>query len=112
NSMRKQAIERGLASAFAYAAESGQQLMLKKDYLGAKDMFLADEVILPASAWASYLLASANALLGVKQQAIQELQNALDKGITNSKALDDGAFDRIREEDAFKKILAKLSAGQ
>ena len=112
NSMRKQAIERGLASAFAYAAESGQQLMLKKDYLGAKDMFLAGEVILPTSAWASYLLATAHAQLGEKKQAIQELKKALDKGMTNAKALDDGAFDRMREEDAFKKILAKLSAGQ
>jgi dienelactone hydrolase len=112
NSMRKQAIERGLASAFAYAAESGQQLMLKKDYLGAKDMFLAGEAILPTSAWASYLLATAHAQLGEKKQAIQELKKALDKGMTNAKALDDGAFDRMREEDAFKKILAKLSAGQ
>ena len=29
---RRQAIERGLASAFAYAVESGQQAMLKKDF--------------------------------------------------------------------------------
>src|SRR5262249_18706157 len=66
NPWRKQAIERGLASAFAYAAESGQQLMLKKDYLGAKDMFLAGETILPSSAWASYLTATAHAQLGEK----------------------------------------------
>jgi dienelactone hydrolase len=109
NSMRKQAIERGLASAFAYAAESGQQLMLKKDYLGAKDMFLAGEVILPTSAWASYLLATAYAQLGEKKQAIQELKKALEKGMTNAKALDDSAFDRIREEQGFKEVVARLA---
>jgi len=47
---RKQAIERGLASAFSFAVESGQQAMLKKDYLAAKDMFQAGEVILPENA--------------------------------------------------------------
>jgi predicted esterase len=111
NSMRKQAIERGLASAFAYAAESGQQLMLKKDYLGAKDMFVAGEVILPTSAWASYLLATAHAQLGEKKQAIQALKKALEKGMTNAKALDDSAFDRIREEQGFKEIGARLAQG-
>ena len=49
---RKQAIERGLASAFAYAAETGQQAMLKKDFVAAKSMFQAGEVILPESGWA------------------------------------------------------------
>src|SRR5262249_39748273 len=112
NSMRKQAIERGLASAFAYAAESGQQLMLKKDYLGAKDMFLAGEVILPTSAWASYLLATAYAQMGEKKQAIQELKKALEKGMTNAKALDDSAFDRIREDESFRQVVAKLSEAQ
>jgi tetratricopeptide (TPR) repeat protein len=109
NSMRKQAIERGLASAFAYAAESGQQLMLKKDYLGAKDMFVAGEVILPTSAWASYLLATAYAQMGEKKQAIQELKKALEKGMTNAKALDDSAFDRIREEQGFREVVARLA---
>ena len=108
NSMRKQAIERGLASAFAYAAESGQQLMLKKDYLGAKDMFLAGEVILPTSAWASYLLATAHAQLGEKKQTIQELKKALEKGMTNAKALDDSAFDKLREDSTFKEMVEKL----
>ena len=51
----RQAIERGLASAFAYAVESGQQAMLKKDFISAKSMFQAGEIILPESAWASYL---------------------------------------------------------
>jgi len=110
---RKQAIERGLASAFSYAAESGQQLMLKKDYLGAKDMFQAGEIILPTSAWASYLLAQAHAQLGEKKQAIQELKKALEKGMTNAKALDDSAFDKLRDDAAFKEMVEKLhSAGK
>ena len=109
---RKQAIERGLASAFAFAAESGQQAMLKKDYLAAKEMFHAGETIQPESAWASYLLATADAQLGEKKQAIQELKKALEKGMTNAKALEDGAFDRIRNEEGFKELSARLAAGK
>src|SRR5690242_114370 len=98
---RKQAIERGLASAFSFAVESGQQAMLKKDYLAAKDMFQAGETILPESAWASYLVATAHAQLGEKKQAIQELKKALEKRM-NPKSLEDAAFDRIRGEEGFK----------
>jgi tetratricopeptide (TPR) repeat protein len=109
---RKQAIKRGLASAFSFAVESGQQAMLKKDYLPAKDMFQAGEVILPESAWASYLVATAHAQLGEKKQAIQELKKALEKGMTNPKSLEDAAFDRIRGEEGFKEISAKLAGKQ
>jgi predicted esterase len=109
---RKQAIERGLASAFSFAVESGQQAMLKKDYLAAKDMFQASEVILPDSAWASYLVATSHAQLGEKKQAIQELKKALEKGMTNPKSLEDAAFDRIREEQGFKEVVASLSKSQ
>lgn len=112
NAARKQAIERGLASAFAYAAETGQQAMLKKDFIAAKSMFQAGEVIQPESAWASYLSATACAQLGEKKPAIQELKKALEKGMTNAKALDDAAFDRIREEQGFKEIVASLSQSQ
>jgi predicted esterase len=109
---RKQAIERGLASAFSFAVESGQQAMLKKDFLAAKDMFQAGEVILPESAWASYLVATAAAQLGEKKQAIQQLKKALEKGMTNPKSLEDAAFDRIRNDEAFKELSAKLAAGK
>ena len=109
---RKQAIERGLASAFAYAVESGQQAMLKKDYLAAKEMFQACETIEPENAWASYLVATADAQLGEKKQAIQALKKALEKGMTNPKALEDGAFDRIRNDEGFKEISARLATGK
>jgi predicted esterase len=112
NPARQQGIERGLASAFAYAAETGQQAMLKKDFVSAKSMFQAGEVILPDSAWASYLVATSQAQLGEKKPAIQELKKALEKGMTNAKALDDAAFDRIRNEAEFKELSAKLAAGK
>jgi dienelactone hydrolase len=105
----RQAISRGMASAFAYAAETGQQAMLKKDYFHAKDMFQAGETILPESAWASYLVATAHAQLGEKKQAIQELKKALDKGMSNAKALDDSAFDRIRGDKDFQELARKLA---
>ena len=106
---RKQAIERGLASAFAFAAESGQQAMLKKDYLAGKEMFQAGETIQPESAWASYLVATAHAQLGEKKQAIQELKKAVEKGMTNPKALEDAAFDRIRGEEGFKQVASSVA---
>lgn len=110
NPALRQAIERGLASAFAYAAESGQQAMLKKDFISAKSMFQEGEIILPDSAWASYLLATACAQMGEKKPAVQALKRAMEKGMTNPKALDDAAFDRIRNETEFKELSAKLAA--
>lgn len=111
NQERQDAIARGLASAFAYAVETGQQAMLKKDFRPAKDMFQAGEIIMPESAWASYLLASADAQMGDKKQAIEELKKALGKGMTNAKLLDDNAFDKIRGEAAFKALAEKLRLG-
>jgi predicted esterase len=110
NTANKQAIARGLASAFSFAAETGQQAMLKKDYLSAKDMFHAGELIQPDNAWASYLLATADAQLGDKKQTVQALKRALDKGMTNAKALDDNAFDRVRDDQGFQQIVASLAA--
>jgi hypothetical protein len=112
NPTRRQGIDRGLASAFAYAAETGQQAMLKKDFISAKSMFQAGEIILPESAWANYLSATACAQLGEKKPAIQELKKAMEKGMTSAKALDDAAFDRIREEQGFKEVVASLSKSQ
>ena len=107
---RKNAIARGLASAFAYAVETGQQEMLKKDYLSAREMFQVGEIIQPDSAWASYLSATAYAALGEKKPAIQKLKKAMNKGLSNPKSLEDPAFDRIRNEEAFKQIAASLSS--
>src|SRR6476646_9144136 len=109
---QRQAIERGLSSAFAYAAETGQHAMLKKDFISAKSMFQAGEIIQPESAWASYLVATSQGELGQKKPAIQELKKAMEKGMTSAKALEDAAFDRIRNEPEFKELSAKLAAGK
>ena len=106
---RRNAIARGMASAFAFAVENGQQEMLKKDYSSAKEMFRACEIIQPESVWATYLLATAEVQLGEKKQAIQALKRAVDKGMTSPKALDDAAFDRIRNEEGFKELAASLA---
>ena len=97
-------------SAFAYAVETGQQEMLKKDYLSAREMFQVGEIIQPDSAWATYLSATAYAALGEKKPAIQKLKKAMNKGLSNPKSLEDPAFDRIRNEEAFKQIAASLSS--
>jgi hypothetical protein len=112
NPAMKQAIARALASAFAFAIENGQQLMLKKNPISARTMFQAGEVIQPESAWASYLVATSEAELGQKKQAIEELKKAMEKGMTSAAALDDSAFDRIRNDAEFKELIAKLAAGK
>src|SRR5579864_1915013 len=112
NPAMKHAIARALASAFAFAIENGQQLMLKKTPIPARTMFQAGEVIQPESAWASYLVATAQAKLGEKKMAIQELKKAIEKGMTSATALDDSAFDRIRNDAEFKELTAKLAAGK
>jgi len=86
--------------------------MLKKDFISARSMFQAGEIIQPESAWASYLVATSQAELGEKKPAIQELKKAMEKGMTSAKALDDAAFDRIRNEPEFKELSAKLAAGK
>ena len=112
NPAMKHAIARALASAFAFAIENGQQLMLKKTPIPARTMFQAGEVIQPDSAWASYLVATAQAELGEKKMAIQELKKAMEKGMTSASALDDSAFDRMRNDAEFKELSAKLAAGK
>jgi poly(3-hydroxybutyrate) depolymerase len=107
---RKNAIARGLASAFAFAAETGQQDLLKKDYASAREVFQAGEIIEPESAWASYLLAVACGRMGEKKQALAALKRAVDKGAKDAKALDDPAFERLRDDKEFKEIQARLSA--
>jgi hypothetical protein len=57
-------------------------------------------------------VATSEAELGQKKQAIEELKKALKKGMTNAKALDDAAFDRIRNDAEFKELSAKLAAGK
>jgi uncharacterized protein YoaH (UPF0181 family) len=47
-----------------------------------------------------------------KKQAIEELKKAMEKGMTSAKALDEAAFDRIRNEAEFKELSAKLAAGK
>ena len=109
---RKNAIARGLASAFAYAAETGQQDMLKKDYAAAREVFQAGEIIEPESAWASYLLAVAYGRMGEKKQTIAALKRAVEKGVTDAKALDDPAFERLRDDKDFKEIQTRLAANR
>jgi dienelactone hydrolase len=106
----RNAIARGMASAFAFAVENGQQEMLKKDFTSAKEMFRACEIIQPESVWASYLAATARAQLGEKKQAVEALRRAMDKGLTSPKALEDAAFDRIRNEEGFKELATSLAS--
>jgi predicted nucleic acid-binding protein len=87
-----QAIARGIASAFAFAIENGQQSMLKKNYISARDMFQAGEIIQPEKGLGQLSGCHRAGRIGPEKPVIEELKKAMEKGMTNAAALDDNAF--------------------
>jgi Flp pilus assembly protein TadD len=90
--------------------ESGQQALLAKDYSTAKRMFQAATIIMPEVAWPHSALASAYAVMGDKKQALSELRKAVDNGFSNPETFSDKDFDRLREDPAFKELVARVNA--
>jgi tetratricopeptide (TPR) repeat protein len=103
-------LTRGLWSAFVSSMESGQQALLAKDYSTAKRMFEAATIIMPEVAWPHSALASAYAVTGDKKQALSELRKAVDNGFSNPETFSDKDFDRLRDDPAFKDLVARVNA--
>ena len=103
-------ITRGLWSAFVSSMESGQQALLAKDYSTAKRMFQAATIIMPELAWPHSALAGAYAVTGDKKQALRELRKAVDQGLSNPETFSNKDFDSLREDPAFKDLVAQVTA--
>jgi dienelactone hydrolase len=107
---RRDALTRALFGAFAFARETGSEDQLKKDYLPARDLFMAASIIRPESAGAHYLIAAIDAQLGEIKPAIDELNRAADLGLSDPHLLESAEFDKLRKEPAFREVTAKISA--
>ena len=89
--------------------ESSRAFIDNKQYDRAAAALEMDAEILPNSAWVLYNLASVYSLKGEKKKSIETLKKAVDKGFSNAKELEsDTAFDAIRADTAFTKIIEEL----
>jgi dienelactone hydrolase len=107
---RRDALTRALAGAFAYARESGSDNLLKKNYLQASDFFRAAALIRPESPGPHYLIAQANAHLGDNKTVLDELGKSADLGLSDTELLDQPDFSSLHNNDAFKAIIARVTA--
>lgn len=108
DSARHDALTRAMLAAFAFARETGSADMLKKDYLAARDLFIAASLIRPEAAWPHYLVAQASAQLGENKQALEELRKSVDLGLNNSELLQSPEFDKLRANEAFKELISRM----
>jgi poly(3-hydroxybutyrate) depolymerase len=104
------AIERALWSALIASVESGQQAMRAKNYTVAKVMFEAATIIHPDLPWPHSSLAEVYAASGDNKHAVSELRKAVDDGLSNPDTLNDKDFDRVRDDPAFKELVAQVAA--
>lgn len=89
--------------------ESSRAFIDNKQYDRAATALEIDAEILPNSAGVLYNLASVYSLKGEKKKSIETLKKAVDKGFSNVKELEsDSAFDPIRADSAFTKLIEEL----
>ena len=105
-----EAIERALWSALIASVESGQQAMRAKNYSVAKVMFEAATIIHPDLAWTHSSLAEVYAVSGDNKRAMSELRTAVDDGLSNPETLNNKDFDPLRDDPAFKGLVAQVAA--
>jgi len=110
DAMDGQAIERALWSALISSVESGQQAMQARNYTVAKVMFEAATIIHPDLAWTHSSLAEVYALSGDNKHAVSELRKAVEDGLSNPETLNDKDFDPLRDDPAFKELVAQVAA--
>ncbi len=55
-------------------------------------------------------LASAYAVTGDNKQAVSELRKAVEDGLSNPETLNDKDFDNLRDDPAFKELVAQVAA--
>ena len=104
----RDALARGIAGGFAFTRESASKRMLKKDYSTARDLFMATAIIRPGP-WPHYLLSQAYARMGNNKAALESLRKSVELGLKDPQLLEDGAFDRMRQDGGFKEIVARLT---
>jgi predicted esterase len=86
-----------------------QFLFQRKSFDRALVSLTVASEIHPESPWIWYRLALAHVQDGDKEKTLENLQLAIDRGMTNRKWVDDErAFDSIRTDPAFQQLLTKI----
>lgn len=99
---------RTLGTLFAESFETAQARLYNKDYTEAAGHLELAAIIRPANPGIFYSLARAYALGGDKRKAVEALKKAVERGFTNAAALDNEAFDGLRDNAVFKKLVEDL----
>jgi hypothetical protein len=108
DTVRRDALSRGMSGAFAYARETASDDMLKKNFLTARTLFKETAILRPESAWPHYFTATASAHLGETKLTLEELTKAADQGFNSPQMLEAPDFDKLRNDAAFKEISARV----
>ena len=76
----------------------------------AKVMFEAATIIHPDLAWTHSSLADVYAASGDNKHAVSELRKAVENGLSNPETFNDKDFDHLRDDPAFKELVARCNA--
>ena len=88
-----------------------QYFLGKKDYNRTLVSLTVAADIRPESPWVWYSFASVHALKGDTEDALKNLQIAVDRGLSSRKYIDEEkSFDSLRNNSKFQEIVSKLSS--
>lgn len=103
---------RVLEAVFAQAYEEANNLYLQKNYAGAPTKLEIAALLKPKNPRLFYELALAHARAGNKSKAISALGRAIENGFTDvAKIEQDPAFEPLRNESGYKKLVTDLKKG-
>lgn len=114
DSATRRIARRVLESHYVGLIERGLPLLQnQKRYDEAVRVFTAATEVAPERAGAFYYLAWANSAKGDKKKSLKALQTAVDKGFSDAATLaGNKAFDAIRDDPQFLKIISAMKARQ
>jgi len=94
---------------WAQGIEAGQGEFSRNHFVNAEYYFRLMAEITTSEPWPSLLLAETHAALGNKKQAIQDIREAVRRGLRNPEALEkDQNLEKLHSEAEFQKIVAEL----
>jgi dienelactone hydrolase len=101
---------RARSQILAHLYEAGQSQIAKGNYSQGIINFELVSELSPKSAAPYYEQARAYCLSGDKKKTMRALKTAVERGFSEVEALDDPAFDKMKNDDEFKKLLLGMHA--
>ncbi|MEP6742067.1 MAG: hypothetical protein ABJB61_06165 [bacterium] len=103
---------RTLQAAFAQAYEAANGFCLRKDYAGTAEKLELAALLKPKNPHLFYELAVSYSRAGNKSKAISALGRAIENGFTDLARIEQNqAFDPLRNETGYKKLVTGLKKG-